>query len=115
MKQRQLLFFVLSVAVRIAAPSVSVAQSHPEYIALGRISAALYKPDKGPAPHVRCSMPDHESDMRRRAFVRLVKRGAACRFRDRASNSELLKPYCLPGTTEPRLSRTLLQHAISEQ
>jgi len=52
MKQRQLLFFTLSVALAIAAPSVSVAQSHPEYIALGRISAALYKPDKGPAPHV---------------------------------------------------------------
>jgi len=52
MKQRQLLFFTLSVALAIAAPSVLVAQSHPEYIALGRISAALYKPDKGPAPHV---------------------------------------------------------------
>src|SRR5437870_10553987 len=52
MKQRHLLFFTLSVAITIAAPRVSVAQSHPEYIALGRISAALYKPDKGPAPHV---------------------------------------------------------------
>jgi pimeloyl-ACP methyl ester carboxylesterase len=33
-------------------PSASVAQSHPEFIALGRVSAALYKPDTGPAPHV---------------------------------------------------------------
>src|SRR2546422_2887987 len=44
-------FVVLAAAVAIAA-NVSLAQSHPEYIALGRISAALYKPDKGPAPHV---------------------------------------------------------------
>ena len=28
------------------------AQSHPEYIRLGSLSAALYKPDSGPAPHV---------------------------------------------------------------
>src|SRR5437899_1837148 len=44
-------FVVLAAAVAIAA-NVSLAQSHPEYIALGRISAALYKPDKGPAPHI---------------------------------------------------------------
>ena len=44
-------FVVLAAAIAIAA-NVSLAQSHPEYIALGRISAALYKPDKGPAPHV---------------------------------------------------------------
>src|SRR2546428_2793115 len=44
-------FVVLAAAVAIAA-NVSLAQSHPEYIALGRTSAALYKPDKGPAPHV---------------------------------------------------------------
>ena len=45
-------FFVLIVAIAVAAPTLSFAQSHPEFIALGRISAALYKPDKGPAPHV---------------------------------------------------------------
>src|SRR5437867_10154375 len=45
-------WFVLTTAIAMAAATVSVAQSHPEYIALGRISAALYKPDKGPAPHV---------------------------------------------------------------
>jgi hypothetical protein len=28
------------------------AQSHPEYVPLGRVQAALYKPDTGPAPHV---------------------------------------------------------------
>src|SRR5215212_10689001 len=39
-------------AATIAAPGVSAAQSHPEYVALGRLSAALYRPDAGPAPHV---------------------------------------------------------------
>jgi hypothetical protein len=39
-------------AATVAAPGVSVAQSHPEYVALGRSSAALYRPDAGPAPHV---------------------------------------------------------------
>jgi hypothetical protein len=27
-------------------------ESHPEYIRLGQLSAALYKPDSGPSPHV---------------------------------------------------------------
>jgi hypothetical protein len=38
-------------AVSLAA-SPALAQSHPEYVPLGRVSAALYKPDTGPAPHV---------------------------------------------------------------
>jgi hypothetical protein len=36
----------------IALPGVCFAQSHPEYIRLGQLSAALYRPDSGPAPHV---------------------------------------------------------------
>ena len=32
--------------------SAASAQSHPEFIPLGRVSAALYKPDSGPAPHI---------------------------------------------------------------
>ena len=32
--------------------SACLAQSHPEYIRLGQLSAELYKPDSGPAPHV---------------------------------------------------------------
>jgi hypothetical protein len=39
-------------AATLAFPAVSFAQSHPEFIPLGRVSAALYKPDSGPAPHV---------------------------------------------------------------
>ena len=44
--------FVVAVSVAIAVPSASFAQSHPEFIPLGRVSAALYKPDNAPAPHV---------------------------------------------------------------
>ena len=44
--------FLVAVSAALAAPNVSVAQSHPEFIALGRVSAALYKPDRGAAPHV---------------------------------------------------------------
>src|SRR5207244_2476807 len=29
-----------------------LAQSRPEFVPLGRVSAALYRPDTGPAPHV---------------------------------------------------------------
>jgi hypothetical protein len=43
---------VAALSMAAALPSVSLAQSHPEFIALGRVSAALYKPDTGPAPHV---------------------------------------------------------------
>lgn len=39
-------------ATTTAISSVSFAQSHPEYVPLGPLSAALYKPDSGPAPHV---------------------------------------------------------------
>src|SRR5262249_48359402 len=49
---RRVPIVIVAVWVAIAAPTVSLAQSHPEFIALGRVSAALYKPDTGPAPHV---------------------------------------------------------------
>src|SRR5712691_10063702 len=52
MKRVHLLLFLIGVSVALAAPSGSFAQSHPEFIPLGRVSAALYKPDRGPAPHV---------------------------------------------------------------
>src|SRR4051812_3205323 len=41
-----------ALAFLCADPARSFAQSHPEYIPLPRIQAALYKPDSGPAPHV---------------------------------------------------------------
>jgi hypothetical protein len=51
MNRSQRLIVVLAAAA-IAAPRAGFAQSHPEYVPLGRLSAALYKPDTGPAPHV---------------------------------------------------------------
>jgi dienelactone hydrolase len=50
MRRVQILGVAISIA--LAVPSASFGQSHPEFIALGRVSAALYKPDQGPAPHV---------------------------------------------------------------
>ena len=44
--------FAALAATAMAACSAGFAQSHPEYIRLGQLSAALYKPDSGPAPHV---------------------------------------------------------------
>ena len=41
-----------AVAAAMAISSTSFAQSHPEYIPLRQVNAALYKPDSGPAPHV---------------------------------------------------------------
>src|SRR5215475_14842843 len=49
---RRVHLLLLAVTLITAVPSASVAQSHPEFISLGRVSAALYKPDSGPAPHV---------------------------------------------------------------
>jgi hypothetical protein len=49
---RRVQLLLVAVLVVIAVPTASFAQSHPEFIALDRVSAALYKPDNGPAPHV---------------------------------------------------------------
>src|ERR1700676_1594084 len=43
---------IWGVAATLAFPAVTFAQSHPEFVPLGRVSAALYKPDSGQAPHV---------------------------------------------------------------
>jgi pimeloyl-ACP methyl ester carboxylesterase len=52
MKSIRRLTIAAIAAVVIVTPGVSFAQSHPEYIALGRLSAALYRPDGGSSPHV---------------------------------------------------------------
>src|SRR5215831_7917151 len=51
MKMVQRLFTVVAIFAA-AAQGDGFAQSHPEFVALGRVSAALYKPDSGPRPHV---------------------------------------------------------------
>jgi hypothetical protein len=43
---------VFSAAVALSAAGDAAAQSHPEYIPLRPVSAALYMPDEGPAPHI---------------------------------------------------------------
>lgn len=43
---------VAAFAATTLISSAAFAQSHPEYIPLGQLSAALYRPDSGPAPHV---------------------------------------------------------------
>lgn len=42
----------LTVAVSLTALVSSYAQSNPEYVRLGRVNAARYMPDSGPAPHI---------------------------------------------------------------
>ena len=38
--------------VMLATPLIGGAQDHPEYVALGRLNAAVYRPATEPAPHV---------------------------------------------------------------
>ena len=44
--------FALAATALLSSAVPAMAQSHPEYVPLGRVSAALYKPDTGPAPHI---------------------------------------------------------------
>lgn len=43
---------LFAAALSVAGISAANAQSHPEYIHLRPVSAALYMPDEGPAPHI---------------------------------------------------------------
>jgi hypothetical protein len=38
-------------AATLAAPA-ALAQTNPAFVQLGRVSATIYKPDSGPAPHI---------------------------------------------------------------
>jgi hypothetical protein len=58
----------------LAAPAC--AQSHPEYVPLGRVQAALYKPDGGPAPHVAFLVAHRTANnLSTSACIELSKRG----------------------------------------
>ena len=50
--------FVALGSIAMVTRSACLAQSHPECIRLGQLSAALYKPDSGPAPHVAFVLAD---------------------------------------------------------
>jgi hypothetical protein len=48
--RQALKFSALVVAAALVAPVAASAQSRPEFVQLGRASAAIYRPDTGPAP-----------------------------------------------------------------
>src|SRR5439155_4310479 len=64
------------IAATLAFPASSFAQSHPEFVPLGRVSAALYKPNSGPAPHV-AFLVSHRTgnNLNNSACKELAKRG----------------------------------------
>jgi hypothetical protein len=76
------------ITVAFAAPAL--AQTHPEFVQLGRVSATIYKPDSGPAPHV-AFMISHRSanNLNNVACRELSKRGfmAVC-FNTRFVNND---------------------------
>src|SRR5258706_3957672 len=81
---------VSAVAVALAAPAF--AQTHPDFVQLGRVSAMIYKPDSGPAPHV-AFMISHRSanNLNNVACRELSKRGfmAVC-FNTRFVNNDTI-------------------------
>src|SRR6476661_5985320 len=56
--------------------SPASAQSHPEFVPLPRVSAALYRPDSGPAPHVAFLVSHRTANnLNNNACKELAKRG----------------------------------------
>jgi hypothetical protein len=107
----------LALAGAFAFPASAFAQSHPEFIPLGRVSAALYKPDSGPAPHV-AFLVSHRTgnnlnniackELAKRGFLalcwntRFVNNEAAVRWEDIAFDVKTTVDYVrsLPGITK---------------
>ena len=90
MKRCYSLMFAIAALAAMAVPDASLAQSHPEFIALGRLSAALYHPDSGPAPHVAFVLAHRTANYLNHIGCReLSKRGflAVC-FNTRFQNNE---------------------------
>jgi hypothetical protein len=82
----------LTLAVSAAAAPAALAQSHPEYVPLGRVQAALYKPDSGPAPHVAFLVAHRTANnLSTNACTELSKRGfmVLC-FNTRFINNETI-------------------------
>src|SRR5262245_66316292 len=74
----------------LLAASPAFAQSHPEYVPLGRVQAALYKPDSGPAPHIAFIVAHRTANnLATLACTELAKRGflVVC-FNTRFINNE---------------------------
>jgi len=99
----------------VASPAS--AQSHPEFVPLPRVSAALYRPDSGPAPHV-AFLVSHRTgnnlnniackELAKRGFLalcwntRFVNNEAAVRWEDIAFDVKTTVDYVrsLPGITK---------------
>src|SRR6266478_5802879 len=82
--------FAATVSAAALAVTPALAQSHPEYVPLGRVSAALYKPDTGPAPHVAFLVAHRTANnLATLACTELAKRGymVVC-FNTRFINNE---------------------------
>jgi hypothetical protein len=82
--------FAAAVSVAVLAATPAFAQSHPEFVPLGRVSAALYKPDSGPAPHVAFLVAHRTANnLANIACIELAKRGfmVVC-FNTRFVNNE---------------------------
>jgi hypothetical protein len=87
-RSRAIFAAAVSIATLAAAPAM--AQSHPEYVPLGRVQAALYKPDSGPAPHVAFIVAHRTANnLATLACTELAKRGflVVC-FNTRFINNE---------------------------
>jgi hypothetical protein len=82
--------FAAAVSFAALAATPALAQSHPEFVQLGRVSAALYKPDSGPAPHVAFLVAHRTANnLANIACTELAKRGfmVVC-FNTRFINNE---------------------------
>jgi hypothetical protein len=108
---------ILAGAATLGFTSIAAAQSHPEYIPLGRVSAALYKPDAGPAPHIAFLVSHRTAnnlnniacrELARRGFLalcwntRFVNNEAAVRWEDIAFDVKTTVDYVrkIPGITK---------------
>src|SRR5215467_10907911 len=108
---------ILAGAAVLAMTGIAQAQSHPEYIPLGRVSAALYKPDSGPAPHIAFLVSHRTAnnlnniacrELSKRGFLalcwntRFVNNEASVRWEDIALDVKTTVDYVrsLPGITK---------------
>jgi len=108
---------ILAGAATLGLTNVASAQSHPEYIPLGRVSAALYKPDSGAAPHIAFLVSHRTAnnlnniacrELAKRGFLalcwntRFVNNEAAVRWEDIAFDVKTTVDYVrkIPGITK---------------
>jgi hypothetical protein len=106
-----------ALAASLALTGPSFAQSHPEFVPLGRVTAALYKPDSGPAPHIAFLVSHRTAnnlnnsackELAKRGFMvlcwntRFVNNEAAVRWEDIAFDVKATVEYVrsLPGITK---------------